>query len=80
MVSSRHKRLYERFSRYSYAFMRFAAGAVLVPHGIQKIVNNSGAGLSKAIAAHGLPFSAGARLFRLQRMDQVKADEEKYLR
>jgi putative oxidoreductase len=49
-------RLYERFSPYSYAVMRFAAGAVLVPHGIQKIVNNSGEGLSKAIAAHGLPF------------------------
>ena len=49
-------RLYERFSPYSYALMRFAAGAVLVPHGIQKIVNNSAEGLSKAISAHGLPF------------------------
>ena len=47
--------LYERFSPYSYALMRFAAGAVLVPHGIQKLVNNSAEGLSKAIAAHGLP-------------------------
>src|SRR5258708_37276485 len=33
-----------------------SAGAVLVPHGIQKIVNNSAEGLSKAISAHGLPF------------------------
>jgi putative oxidoreductase len=49
-------RLYQRFSPYSYALMRFAAGAVLVPHGIQKIVNNSAYGLVKAIAAHGLPF------------------------
>src|SRR6202521_3886506 len=48
--------LYQRFSPYSYAVMRFAAGAVLVPHGIQKIVLGSAEGLSKAIAAHGLPF------------------------
>jgi len=47
--------LYERFSPYSYALIRFAAGAVLVPHGIQKLVNNSAEGLTKAIAAHGLP-------------------------
>src|SRR5438876_5901850 len=47
--------LYERFSPYSYALMRFAAGAVLVPHGIQKLVNSSAEGLAKAIAAHGLP-------------------------
>jgi putative oxidoreductase len=30
--------LYETFSPASYSFMRFAAGAVLVPHGIQKIM------------------------------------------
>ena len=48
-------RLYERFSPYSYALIRFAAGAVLVPHGIQKLVNGSAEGLAKAIAAHGLP-------------------------
>jgi len=48
--------LYERFEPYCYAFMRFATGAVLVPHGIQKIANSSAAGLSKGIAAHGLPF------------------------
>ena len=48
--------LYQHFSPYSYALMRFAAGAVLVPHGIQKIVLGSAEGLSKAIAAHGLPF------------------------
>jgi putative oxidoreductase len=48
-------RFYERASPYSYAFMRFATGAVLVPHGIQKIVNHSAEGLAKAIAGHGLP-------------------------
>ncbi len=31
--------LYETFSPYSYSLMRFAAGALLVPHGIQKIMN-----------------------------------------
>jgi len=31
--------LYRRFSPFSYAFMRFATGAVLVPHGIQKVLN-----------------------------------------
>jgi|SRR5690349_1171565 putative oxidoreductase len=46
---------YERASPYSYAFMRFATGAVLVPHGIQKIANNSAEGLAKAIATHGIP-------------------------
>ena len=46
---------YERASPYSYAFMRFATGAVLMPHGIQKIANNSAEGLAKAIATHGIP-------------------------
>lgn len=35
--------------------MRFAAGAVLVPHGTQKIVNNSAAGLAGFIDKQGLP-------------------------
>jgi putative oxidoreductase len=48
-------RFYQRAAPYSYAFMRFATGAVLVPHGIQKIVNNSAEGLAKAISGHGLP-------------------------
>ncbi len=50
-------RFYERAAPYSYGFMRFATGAVLVPHGIQKIMNNSAEGLAKGIAAHGLPGS-----------------------
>ena len=48
-------RFYERAAPYSYAFMRFATGAVLVPHGIQKLINNSAEGLAKGIAGHGLP-------------------------
>ena len=48
-------RFYESAAPYSYAFMRFATGAVLVPHGIQKIANNSAEGLAAAIAKHGMP-------------------------
>ena len=32
--------IYEKLSPYSYAFMRFCTGAVLVPHGVQKIMTN----------------------------------------
>lgn len=49
--------LYERFAPFSYAFMRFAAGAVLVPHGVQKIMYNSPAAFSGNIGAKGLPFA-----------------------
>jgi putative oxidoreductase len=48
---------YRRFSPYSYAFMRFATGAVLVPHGIQKILNVPIAKFAPNIAAKGLPFA-----------------------
>lgn len=46
--------LYQAGSRYAYAFMRFCTGAVLVPHGLQKLMHlpPSPAG----VAAHGLPF------------------------
>jgi len=47
--------LYEKFSPYSYALIRFATGAVLVPHGIQKIVESRAQGLATAIAGHNLP-------------------------
>ena len=33
--------LYQTFSPASYSFMRFATGAVLIPHGIQKIMLGS---------------------------------------
>ena len=48
--------VYERLGPFAYAFMRFCTGAVLVPHGIQKLMNNwvvKGAG---SIEAAGLPF------------------------
>jgi putative oxidoreductase len=51
--------LYERFSPFSYALMRFATGAILVPHGIQKILNVPIAKFAPNIAAKGLPFAEG---------------------
>jgi putative oxidoreductase len=47
--------LYDRFSPYSYALMRFATGAVLVPHGVTKILNTPIAKFVPNIAAKGLP-------------------------
>ena len=47
---------YERMSPYAYAFMRFATGAVLLPHGIQKVLFLSIDRYTQIIAAKGLPF------------------------
>jgi putative oxidoreductase len=49
--------LYHRFSPFSYAFMRFVTGAILVPHGVQKILNTPIAKFAPNIAAKGLPFA-----------------------
>jgi putative oxidoreductase len=51
--------LYRRFSPFSYALMRFATGAILVPHGVQKIMNTPIAKFAPNIAAKGLPFAEG---------------------
>jgi putative oxidoreductase len=48
--------LYESCAPYSYAIMRFATGAVLVPHGVNKILNTPIAKFAPNIAAKGLPF------------------------
>ena len=48
---------YEKFAPYSYAFMRFAAGAVLVPHGVQKVLFNSPDTFANNISGKGLPFA-----------------------
>ena len=49
-------RVYEPLAPFAYAFMRFATGAILLPHGINKLfvadIDRAAAG----IAAHGLPF------------------------
>jgi putative oxidoreductase len=41
--------IYETFSPASYSFMRFATGAVLIPHGIQKIMLGSAVNLAPMI-------------------------------
>lgn len=48
---------YRCFSRYSYALMRFSTGAVLVPHGVQKILYLPTDKFADNIAAHGIPAS-----------------------
>ena len=48
--------LYNRFSPFAYAFIRFSTGAVLVPHGVQKVLFRSIDALAGVIAAHHLPF------------------------
>jgi putative oxidoreductase len=50
--------LYDALAPAAYSLMRFATGAVLVPHGIHKIVANSAPNLSVAISKAGLPFPA----------------------
>ena len=49
--------LYESCAPYSYAIMRFATGAILVPHGVTKILNTPIAKFAPNIAAKGLPFA-----------------------
>ena len=47
--------LYESCAPYSYPIIRFATGAILVPHGITKILNTPIAKFAPNIAAKGLP-------------------------
>jgi putative oxidoreductase len=51
--------LYRRLSPFSYALMRFATGAILVPHGVQKTLHVPIAKFAPNIAAKGLPFAEG---------------------
>jgi len=46
---------YRCVSPLGYALMRFATGAILVPHGVQKVLYRSVAEYGKVIAAKGLP-------------------------
>lgn len=48
--------LYDSLSPFSYALMRFATGAILVPHGVQKILNVPIEKFAQNIAGKGLPF------------------------
>ncbi|HEV8020986.1 MAG TPA: DoxX family protein [Candidatus Lustribacter sp.] len=47
-------KLYDKVAPYSYAFMRFCTGAILAPHGIQKLFFGGLAGNTAAIAKMGL--------------------------
>jgi putative oxidoreductase len=49
--------LYERLSPLAYALVRFSTGAVLVPHGVQKVLFRSIDNYADIIAAHHLPFA-----------------------
>ena len=48
---------YEAGAPYAYDFMRFATGAVLVPHGIQKVFFADISRYAATIGSKGLPFS-----------------------
>ena len=50
--------LYQAGSPYAYSFMRFATGAVLVPHGVQKVFFGSLDTYTNTIGGKGLPFPA----------------------
>ena len=59
-------RVYRGLAPYAYAIMRFSTGAVLVPHGVQKILMGSLPGLSANIDKAGLPMPlllAGLTIF-----------------
>jgi len=47
--------LYDALSPYSYAFMRFCTGAVLFPHGWDKVFHGDMVKQAAGIAAHGVP-------------------------
>lgn len=48
--------LYDSLSPFSYAIMRFATGAILLPHGVTKVLNVPVDKFAQNIAAKGLPF------------------------
>jgi putative oxidoreductase len=48
-------KLYRSLSPYAYDFMRFSTGAVLVPHGVQKIMSGSLDRYAAMISNAGLP-------------------------
>jgi putative oxidoreductase len=47
--------LYQAGTPYAYAFMRFCTGAVLVPHGVQKLLAMQPERYAATIAQHGFP-------------------------
>src|SRR5688572_17315814 len=49
--------VYETFAPFSYAFIRFSAGAIMVPHGVQKLVFGTAVNTAQGMANKGFPFS-----------------------
>jgi putative oxidoreductase len=49
--------LYQAGSPFAYGFMRFCTGAVLVPHGIQKLMVLPPTRYAENIAQHGIPMA-----------------------
>ncbi len=47
--------VYEKFAPYSYAFMRFVTGAILVPHGVVKLMSGDIARFTTNIGGKGIP-------------------------
>ncbi len=47
--------IYESFAPFSYAFMRFVTGAILVPHGLVKVTTGDIARFTTNIAGKGIP-------------------------
>lgn len=48
--------LYEKLSPYSYAIIRFSTGAIMVPHGVQKLVYGTAVNTAQGMATKGFPF------------------------
>ena len=49
--------IYQRFAPYSYAFMRFVTGAILVPHGLQKVFTAPVGRYVTSIGGKGIPLA-----------------------
>ena len=49
--------LYQRLSPFGYAFTRFSTGAILLPHGIVKLLNMDVVRSAAGIERRGLPFA-----------------------
>jgi putative oxidoreductase len=48
--------LYQTLAPFSYAFIRFSAGAIMVPHGVQKLVYGTAVNTAQGMATKGFPF------------------------
>ena len=48
-------KFYQAGSPFAYSFMRFCTGAVLVPHGVQKLMLMQPGNYANNIAQHGIP-------------------------